>query len=278
MCEIFFVVKPGGTLSTRELRKFLEACYPAYVYNDDGWGAMWESGFVKSPETFVQGDIESIISRYRKSRFFAFHVRKATSPVNYRNTHPFTVDDFRGIHNGVVDVKGYNEGVDSLELFHKIRDTPGNGLPAKIAGALKRGVSGTYSVLIHSFSAQKLYYFKNHPSFGFMLSETPEPMVYGATQISRLEGLAPLSFGVFASLKTATPQPSEIYEIDLNTAFIKPVGTIKEEYVPPKYSRKCTEITYFDDETQTNKPIGKAIDYRNLAPRRGWKDWGYGKW
>jgi len=258
MCEIFWAVKPNGTLSLVELKKFLNACLPAADDNDDGWGAMWESGFVKRPVKFEDKDIDYVLYRYRKSRFFLFHLRRATSDVNYENTHPFTVGNFRGVHNGVVTVEGYKEGVDSLELLHKIRDTQSDTFGGKIISALSKGITGTYSVVIHSFSNQKLYYFRNRPNFGFMLVPQPYPMIYGATDISRLESLSELSFGIFPDVRLAVPQPKKVYEIDLNTGMFTIVGEITEEEKPIK-------IWYAEKK--------QNIDYGNLAPRRGWANY-----
>ena len=230
MCEIFVMIgTEGRKLEKEEVKEFLYHCLKSADANPDGWGAMWEreqNGFMKSPEKFVEEDIEKILIRYRGSRFFAFHTRLATSPVNYWNAHPFTLNGFRGVHNGVVQVPGYHESVDSLSMFKKIEDNEGETLKDKVAGAMSN-VTGTYSVLLHSFNEDKLIYYRNSPNFDFMLSKSRKA-IYGATRIHRLETLANLEFGFFPRIIEARPESKGIYEIDLNTGFFRKAGVIKE--------------------------------------------------
>ena len=248
------MLKPKGKITENEVKKFLHECWPSADSNPDGWGAMWEAGYVKSPDTFKISDTNKILEKYKTSRFFGFHVRRATSPVNYENAHPFDMKEFRGVHNGVVRVPDYKLGVDSLEMFQKIKDTTGAEFKDRIIKGMKR-ISGTYSVLIHS--GDKLYYYRNSPSFGFMLAKhRNKNMIYGATDISRLERLAQLEYGMFPICKTATPQSGKLYSIDLNSGKFVVEGEIKDE-----------PIVYYS--YKGNKQ--KTIDYDNLAPRRGWQ-------
>jgi len=230
MCEIFVMIgTEGRKLSRAEIREFLQYCLPAADANPDGWGAMWErnkNGFIKSPDKFKEEDIERILKRYRGSRFFVFHVRLATSPVNYWNSHPFTMKDFRGVHNGVVHVPDYTADVDSLEMFNKIEDAPGETLGEKVIEGMS-GVTGSYSVLLYSFDEGKLVYYRNSPSFDFMLSKSRKA-IFGATRIERLKSLANLEYGIFPQIVTAQPKRNMVYEIDLNTGYFTIAGEIKD--------------------------------------------------
>jgi hypothetical protein len=259
------VATDGRRIMPTEIKRFLKECLPAANRNDDGWGAFWErpgsKGFVKSPDKFTEADIDKILKRYRGSRFFAFHLRLATSDVNYKNTHPFTMETFRGVHNGVVQVPDFKLGVDSLELLTKIESTDGETLGKSIEKAMGNGVSGTYSVLLHSFKEECLYYFRNSPSFGLMLVKD-DKLIYGATNIDRLNALAKPLFGIFPDAIKTEPTKDNIYKIDLHNGNFTRIGKITSSYRVVYGSNKCSK----------NRTSSKTItDYSKLAPRRGWK-------
>lgn len=231
MCEIFFMVSAKNEkLSKEHITKFLNACLPASSSNNDGWGAFWERsdyhGSIKSPSTFRESDIPKILERYRGSRFFALHLRKATSEICYKNTHPFNIGEFRGCHNGVVRVPEHNGESDSADMFQLISKKEGT-ITDKIASAMPQ-ISGTYSVFLHSFKDNKLYYYRNTPSFGFMLDKT-NGLIYGATQIDRLKVLVPKVFGIFSESIIAKPREKVVYAIDLNTGNFTEETVITEE-------------------------------------------------
>lgn len=239
MCEIFFMVSASNQKLTKtQITSFLRACLPASNSNNDGWGAFWERpdyhGVVKSPYQFKEADIPVILNRYRGSRFFALHLRNATSEVCYNNTHPFKVNDIRGCHNGVVIVNGVTGGCDSLNMLELIGKQTGL-VKDKIAKAMTE-VSGSYSVLIHAINEGKLYYYRNSPCFGFMLDKNNK-LIYGATKIERLEVLVPKLFGMFSDSLIAKPVEDKVYSIDLNTGVFSVVGEVKEYEFKPVVSQ-----------------------------------------
>lgn len=226
MCEIFLIVKPDNkTITKKEIGRFLKACLPASYTNSDGWGAVWENGFIKSPKQFKGEDIKDILKGYKPSRFFSLHLRLATSKVNYDNTHPFKLQNFIGVHNGVVHVDGYNTGVDSHDMFKMIQDAEGKNLGQKIINGMRK-VTGSYSCLLYDYKGKKLYYYRNNRDFDFMLSKK-DNMIYGATNIDRLRYIfSDKTFGYFETSIIDRPRSEVVYQIDLETGNFKRVGEI----------------------------------------------------
>lgn len=232
MCEIFFMVSTTGqNITASKVKQFLYTCLPSGNNNPDGWGAFWERsdkhGFVKGEEKFTQKHITRIMKHYRCSRFFVFHVRYATSKVCYENSHPFTTTDIRGCHNGVVRVPEQNGESDSFGMIQHIQNAHGSTVGEKICNGMP-DVTGSYSVLLHALKESKLYYFRNSPSFGFML-DSQKGMIYGATHIEKLESLAPLVHGIFPNAIFARPDAKRVYSIDLSNGNFSEVCRIKEQ-------------------------------------------------
>lgn len=235
MCEIFFVFSKDK-LDKRFIRVFLETIVESGAphSNPHGYGAMWEGGSTKSPVMFQRHHIKRVLKRYKPSRFFAFHVRYATSTICYENTHPFTFKSgkqviLRGIHNGVISNMGNPRVADSYELFKAISDhfKETGDILESIQKVMKKA-NGTYSILIHSVTDNKLYYFRNSPSFNMIKYGN---MVFGATHISRLFPLFHFvkERDIFPPFSYHKPIPRKVYELDLRDFSIKIVGEIEEK-------------------------------------------------
>lgn len=229
MCEILMMYKINGEMiSKKEVKRFLYKCIKSGDSNPDGYGVVWESGIFKEPVQFKEEHIQKIMQKYKgDSRFFILHVRYATSPINLENTHPFDMDSFIGVHNGVVHVDGINTGVDSHDMFTAIQRDGSKTLKEKIIGAMTK-ISGTYSVMIYNRDNESLYYYRNTPSFDFLFSKK-DGIVYGATNIERLYGLCEKLLGFFETTYESRPIKNVLYRIDLKSGWFNREGTVSEK-------------------------------------------------
>ena len=235
MCEIFFVFGKEE-LDKKFIRDFLETIIEsgAPQSNPHGYGAMWETGSTKEPVMFQKHHISKVLKRYQPSKFFAFHVRYATSTVCYENTHPFTFKIgrevvLRGIHNGVISNMGNYKVADSYVLFKRITEKlKEHGDIVEAIQQVMKKANGTYSVVLHSIQDGKLYYFRNTPSFNMIKYGN---LVFGATRISRLFPLFHFvkERDIFPPFYYHKPIPCKIYELDLDSFSISIVGEIEEK-------------------------------------------------
>ena len=256
MCEIFVMFKANNTnIQKNELERFLKRAVTSGARNSDGYGVLCEKYHMRDPEQFNFNHVKEIIKDYNNdSRFFAVHTRLATCEKKIEFNHPFKMDKFLGIHNGVVSVDGQNSGSDSLDLFTEINDYSKNEkyLYNAIVKAM-HNVSGSYSVLIYAFKEHKLYYYRNSPSFDFMYIPKSK-IVYGATDIDRLKCLDYRALGFFETAYFSRPLQKKLYCIDLKTGRFNRIATITEK-----------ERTY----------VYKASDNNDKQSR--FSGWGYGR-
>ena len=271
MCEIFVVLSTNNQkLPKSTIEGLLKSALASSPSNPDGWGAFWERsdshGFRKSDKAFRDTDIPKILQSYRGSRFFAFHTRHATSKVCYENSHPFTLSTFRGCHNGVLHDNNYhNNGSDSLDMMKTIQSSPGETLDKKILSAMS-SVEGTYSVLLHAFNENKLYYFRNTPQFTFLLDKTNH-LIYGATKIERIYNLIPKLHGFFSEHIKRDPHEDSVYSIDLSNGYFQYEGTI--HYKPKPYSPPTSE-------TQPSTPSNNPQPLSGWGYKKAWQEKVYG--
>jgi hypothetical protein len=229
MCEIMFMLKTNGKPITKtELKNFLLSGIKSGEDNKDGYGVMCEDWFLKNPSQMDIKSVENILSYYKEdSRFFALHTRLATCEVKEEYTHPFDLNTFLGMHNGVISTDEINTGSDSLDLFKTIEKQPEKEIKQKIIIGMSK-INGSYSVLIYSKIGKNLYYFRNSCNFDFLLNEENN-IIYGGTKINRLIPLTPKKYGFFDTGVIKTPEKNILYKLDLKNGYISNIGVIKEK-------------------------------------------------
>jgi len=238
MCEILTIIKTNNKPITQaELAPFLERCIKAGARNKDGWGAFCENWYMRSAEQFSNLDARHLLKEYKNdSRFFAVHVRLATCEVKKEFSHPFVNNRLMFCHNGVINIDSENTGSDSLDLFKALNKKHKNKNLTEAIRAVTKTATGTYSVLIYSISEEALYYFRNNPSFDFMLCEDKN-IIYGATDIDRLKPLQTRKLGFFETALESRPLKNMIYKINLKNGRFKRCGTFQEKEVKTYYKR-----------------------------------------
>lgn len=160
-----------------------------------GYGAAWNSpdsiGYVKKSDTYVrqkltfgEGFFEKTDKPYEAGAVI-IHGRTATCGINIDNTHPFVIDNFALIHNGIVESKKYVNQVSTCdsELI----------LQAFIDGGIKavaEHIEGWYACMI----IEKL---PNNEHFLHVFKDTSTSLYVGsldgqfvfATTIELIEGI-----------------------------------------------------------------------------------------
>ncbi len=245
------MLKPNGNkITKKELSRFLYASLPSGKRNNDGYGAFWEHDTYKNTNEFKDEDVKKLLKLYKgNSRYYVFHTRLATSPVNMDNTHPFKLNGFIGVHNGVVTVPKYDLGVDSLNMFKAIEETDGKYFSNKIKNVMKN-VTGSYSVLIYHKNNDCFYYYRNNPKFNFMLN-AEENIIYGATDIDRLRSLRERRYNYFEVNNEETPLPNMIYCINVKTGRFSHLGRFKNAVERTRYRWEVNDSKTGGD-VQTN--------------------------
>lgn len=279
MCEILTIIKTDNKpITEKQLERFLYRSLTASNHNKDGWGIMSEQFTMRSPAPFTKKDIQHILKTYKKygsaSRFFTVHVRFATCEIKEEYTHPFTFDNFIGVHNGCVTVNDIKTGSDSLNFFTELdKHTKNDNTLFESIKKTVANTSGSYSVLLYAQNEKKLYYFRNTPSFDFMYVKK-ENIVYGATDIDRLHCLDYKLLGFFESALESRPLQDTVYCIDLNNGRFNRAGYIEEKQITYTYSGfKNTTLNTapynetIKDDTESFKPIHKRAWNKAYDPR-----------
>ncbi len=118
-----------------------------------GYGSAWNSkegiGYIKKSDVYVreklpfgEGFFENAKLDY-ESGAVIIHGRTATCGVNVENTHPFVIDNFALIHNGVVESKKYVNKISTCDSELILRAFMDGGIKA-----VAEHIEGWYACLI----------------------------------------------------------------------------------------------------------------------------------
>ena len=175
MCQIHFLMNLKHNLTARDVRQFFKLMTLGNFKNHDAFGffnstiSQKQAGkFKKCKTAELQGD-----------RFIVGHNRLATNgnKADNQNNHPFELNDFVLVHNGVIDNHRKlrqdlgipkSPKTDSYVILwlieHFFQKSTASSRQKRIVQAIKKTcatLQGWYSVLLWDRTGYNLYHFKN---------------------------------------------------------------------------------------------------------------------
>jgi glucosamine 6-phosphate synthetase-like amidotransferase/phosphosugar isomerase protein len=201
MCQIQFIKRKGECLTQRDIAEFFKLMEIGSVDNSCAFGFFNNHIFYKNKGRFNLGSFNKNIL---KSNFIVGHNRLATTGDKNKNfnNHPFRINDFVMVHNGVVSNhkelrKGFNikseVETDSYVIIwlinHFFEKSKVKNRQEKICNAIRKTAKkliGQFSVMLYDSLNNDLYYFKNSiTSFGFCILDNK--VLIGSSNVNNLE-------------------------------------------------------------------------------------------
>ncbi len=251
MCEIHFIYKQKE-LEKSDLNEFIKMmCFGSLRKHDDAWGFFTNKTSFKKEGAF---DPNATKIHTLKSKFIVGHNRQSTMGVgplwNIRKAkttkkieelqhHPFELEDFTLVHNGIIDnaknlFKKYKIQTpiktDSYAIIHLIwhyfERSQEENRQEKILDAIQKTtqkIGGWYSIILYDKKDNKLYYFKD-PITDFNFCTINKSFLIGSTH-----GLN-INHSYIGTNKTNfTPKENTIYLIGNygKGIFFKEIGKFK---------------------------------------------------
>ena len=138
MCEILFMQKMNGTLSSQELKELAKQGIEASFTNNNAWGAFNELGkTIRCSTKLAEKHIKKFSNYFEGSKQVVLHLRLATSG-DRKLAHPFEQEGFLLCHNGIVNSEEFEDSeIDSKEMLRLIAESQEETTVAKIKEALK---------------------------------------------------------------------------------------------------------------------------------------------
>lgn len=150
MCKILGIT----SIKAEHFNELQELVWEAMSQTEkSGYGSAWNSpkgiGYVKKSDVYVrqklsfgEGFFENASLPYESGAVIV-HGRTATCGVNVENTHPFVIDNFALIHNGVVESKKYVNKISTCDSELILRAFIDGGIKA-----VAEHIEGWYACLI----------------------------------------------------------------------------------------------------------------------------------
>jgi len=204
MCEIQFIKNLRENLTPKDLREFKNLMSMGSVYNSDAWGIFNHNLRYSKKGSFEVKGVED--SKILNENFLVGHNRYTTSGSqndNFNN-HPFNIEDFNLIHNGVlsnfeelktkfnIQTKIKTDSYVILWLInHYFKKSKLTNRTEKMAWAIQKTtlkIVGSYSVFVYDKIDKNLYYFKNSKTdFEFCLLD--DRILLGSTNEENLNNI-----------------------------------------------------------------------------------------
>ena len=280
MCEINFMyaIDENYEFGNKDLDQIISMLQNSSSTNADGFGAFNEKGIIlKEPLKFDKTIYaKNFKSLFKDSRFIVSHCRLAThGNQTIENTHPFAVNSFIFVHNGVITNENYirekynikdKSECDSVVIGHLLHyyNKKYNNL-TKAIKALCKEITGWYSVFVYDIKTKELIYFRHNASFTFALVQKENNhYILGATNANNLVGF---QISKAKTLSTFEPTENTIYKI--TSAGIKKVAEFspRETYYAPSYEPYKPQYT--SNQLNTSEAI-EIIEgyYPNIKIKR----------
>ena len=252
MCQIQLIYK-RKKLNNEDLDEFIKLmCFGAFD-NGDAWGIFNKSHMFKQDKIFNPASID--LKRFTKDNFVVGHNRLECGSIdtfNFRkkennnlNNHPFELNDFLLIHNGIIHnaAKLFKKNkleteivTDSYIIIYLINKYFKMSLKSsrkdKIIDAIiktTKKLSGWYSVVLYDKIGDELYYFKDDiTKFNFCIID--ESILTGSTRKLNLK----YTYS-HKPKKYFIPKDNKIYSIKyskIDKTFFRAIGNLVDE--PPK--------------------------------------------
>lgn len=249
MCEIQFIKNLAGNLTPKDLTEFKNLMEFGSLYNGDAWGIFNHNYNFKKSGNFDKKGFEK--AELLKENFLVGHNRYKTSGSQEQNfnNHPFMLEDFVLVHNGVLS--NFTELKTRFKISNKIqtdsfiilwlvnhyfKKSKLTDRTKKMAWAIQKTTSliaGSYSVFVYDKVSRDLFYFKNaNTDFEFCLLD--DRVLLGSTNEENLNNIYLNKKYIFdvddCNKIFKTPNNNTIYLIN-DKVVIKEIDVFKEHII-----------------------------------------------
>ena len=247
MCQLQFLMRMNAHLTPEDILQFFNLMSQGNIGNSDAFGIFNSRLSLKKKGMFKPYKVRA--DGLLQDTFLVGHNRKATNgdPKNNQNNHPFELNGFLLVHNGMVhNHKALREAhnipekpeTDSYVILwiinHFFRKSKANSRHKRLLRAIKKTCSnldGWYSVFLLDKASGNLYYFRNrHARFVFALFGNE--VIAGTTEPENLRHIYTRQQSIFKvpsfrSVAIAEPEPEAIYLINEKVG-IEKAGEFKD--------------------------------------------------
>ena len=186
MCEIQFIKRINGNLNTKDINEFVKLLQFGSINNSDAFGLFNDSIIFK--KSGIVNLKKFNLDLLKDCSFIVGHNRFKTNGDEKKNfnNHPFTLNDFVMVHNGIIQnyeeikkefkIDGFKIETDSFYILYLIdyyyNLSKKNNKHKKTIDAIKKTtkkLEGSFSIFLFNNDTKKLYYFKNdRTNFSFI--------------------------------------------------------------------------------------------------------------
>lgn len=276
MCEIQFIKRLNSRLNEQDFQTFKELMYFGNLNNNCAWGLFNEQNSFKQSGSFNYKHKK--LNAFRNSMFIVGHNRLATQGDKAKvfNNHPFHLNEFTLVHNGVIS--NYKDLKDQYKLEHKVetdsfiilwlinhffKQDKSKKRQEHIINAISKTaelLEGSFSCFLYDRISKDLFYFKNNrTNFSFAL--TDDNVLIGTTEKENLDSIYLKKNYIFTKqtkdMLITSAKSNKIYLIN-EQVFIKEIGKFKDKEKPKEldyfgcYGNYGGYATAWEDEIQAN--------------------------